>query len=266
MLPSVQVFSNSVSLQIVLLVVYLAWSIRFAFQRAAEVNPKATRFSLVMVVFSTAFFAFLGGSVFQILIDVSADFSMKALDQSLQNSGRLFYGALLGGAFGFWLAIQNVDQSIRFEYWNGVAAVAAMGYGILRLGCFANGCCWGSLSEHFWAVSYTHPESLMPYHGVPVHPVQLYDSALGFFLYFVLGQLRQKNLNQAAGFLLIYPVGRFVTEMFRGDAERGLNVLGSLSLGQVHSLGLLALVTLFYLFKLSFSRTIKDRNWQSSPG
>lgn len=207
----------------------------------------------------------MGGSLFQILIDMSFDFSLTTFQDSWQNSGRLFYGALLGGAFGFWLSIQNVDQAVRFEYWNGAAAVAAMGYGILRLGCFANGCCWGSLSERVWAVSYNHPESLMPYHGIPVHPVQLYDSALGFLLYFLLGKLREKNLNQAAGFLILYPVGRFVTEVLRGDAERGINVVGSLSMGQVHSFGLLVFVALFFVLKPWFNRPEQERTLESFP-
>ncbi len=245
MIPFVTILSFEISVQILLLIIYVAWAIRFSFKRAAEVDPKITRSSLVVLVLSAAYFAFIGGRIFYLLFENPNDFSAAGLNSVWQAAGRVFYGALLGGAFGVFVNTRFADRSYRFEYWNGAASVAAMGYGILRLGCFANGCCWGRMSDAPWAVQFNHPLSAMPYSGVPVHPVQLYDSVLGFLIYFILVKLRKKGISQATGFLILYAVGRFITEMFRGDFDRGVNVVGPLSMAQVHSLVLLSAVALF---------------------
>lgn len=62
-----------------------------------------------------------------------------------------------------------------------MAPSVALGAGITRIGCFLNGCCFGTpcpepLGVHFPAGSL--PESV--FHGAAIHPVQLYASAAGF--------------------------------------------------------------------------------------
>ena len=74
-----------------------------------------------------------------------------------------------------------------------------MGYGIGRLGCLMNGCCYGAISHLPWAVHFpfghnTHPNG--------VHPTQVYESLLNIGLY-----------------LVCYPLLRFMVEFFRGDYQ-----------------------------------------------
>ena len=55
----------------------------------------------------------------------------------------------------------------------------ALGHAIGRLGCFAAGCCWGSVCHRPWAITFTNPDAHeltgVPL-GVPLHPAQLYES------------------------------------------------------------------------------------------
>ena len=54
--------------------------------------------------------------------------------------------------------------------------------GCARIGCFCAGCCYGIRMTLPWAITYTHPESMAPL-CVPLHPVQLYTSALFYILF-----------------------------------------------------------------------------------
>jgi phosphatidylglycerol:prolipoprotein diacylglycerol transferase len=74
--------------------------------------------------------------------------------------------------------------------------VPTAGLGIIlgRLGCFAEGCCFGHACDWLWCVSFpaaTHPYDLHIAHGriapgamfsAPVHPLQLYFAGIGVVL------------------------------------------------------------------------------------
>lgn len=81
----------------------------------------------------------------------------------------------------------------------------------------------------------------MPWHGIPVHPVQLYDSFVGFAIFALLLFVRQKwpRAPLFSLFLALYAVGRFFTEFYRGDSFRGENVLLGLTTSQAVSVAIL---------------------------
>lgn len=129
--------------------------------------------------------------------------------------------------------------------------VLSLGYAILRIGCFLNGCCWGRITGLPWAVVYTHSDSAMPMLGIPVHPVQLYESALAFVLSGILISLRffSNQIDYYSGlaiFFILHPISRFATEYFRADDFRGVYRFG-LSTSQVLSI-LLFLGGIMFLF------------------
>ena len=125
----------------------------------------------------------------------------------------------------------------------------------MRIGCFASGCCWGKITAAPWSVIYYNQQSVMPVRGIPVHPVQLYDAFLGLALYFFL-KWANKNWNTSTTslFLLLYPVGRFITEEFRGDSFRGENVFLSFSTSQTISMALFALGVYLMTYKQVLKR------------
>ncbi|HET7506004.1 MAG TPA: prolipoprotein diacylglyceryl transferase family protein [Kofleriaceae bacterium] len=103
----------------------------------------------------------------------------------------------------------------------GIGAFLAFG----RLGCFMVGCCHGRPAR--WGVRYSleHADAGFTRRWVsrPLFPIQLVDSALSAALVtagtlLVLGPHRPGAAT--ALYLCGYGVGRFVLELFRGDAAR----------------------------------------------
>lgn len=91
---------------------------------------------------------------------------------------------------------------------------------ISRLGCFFAGCCYGKATYMPWHVIYTHPESLAPL-NIPLHPTQLYSSALLFFIFCFL-YINKDTLSRFQGSLLcLYLAGvgieRFIVDFLRDD-------------------------------------------------
>ena len=78
-----------------------------------------------------------------------------------------------------------------------------------------------------------------------LHPVQLYMS-LGNLLVFLALLLVAKKARRpgivVAWYLLLYPVNRFIVEFWRGDTDRGVDVLGSgLSFSQMFGIPIILL-------------------------
>jgi phosphatidylglycerol:prolipoprotein diacylglycerol transferase len=69
--------------------------------------------------------------------------------------------------------------------------------------------------------------------SLPVHPVQLYEAAYGVALFLLLWRFRRVRLPDGAlvaFFFLLYPLGRFFSEMLRADARPEI---GGFSLPQI---------------------------------
>ena len=115
---------------------------------------------------------------------------------------------------------------------DAVAPAAGIGVAIARVGCFLQGCCFGTVCYWPWCLSfpksayiYTFHEHLgvLPAHGLysaPIHPLQLYFSASGLLLTVVALWLypRKRYDGQVAlVVLLLYGVSAAVLEFFRAD-------------------------------------------------
>jgi phosphatidylglycerol:prolipoprotein diacylglycerol transferase len=188
----------------------------------------ARAFALALL---TTVVAFFGARLFHLLFERMTPF---AWDDLTHFNGMTFYGSLIaGGLVSFLSTLLFFPRSTWFKILDLAALASAFGYGFLRIGCFANGCCWGRLTGVPWSVVYG-PGSEMPYIGLPVHPVQLYDSFCGFLIFSILVVIyRKKYLGLGMPlFLVLSSVGRFITEFFRGDAYRGTNVMFNLSTSQ----------------------------------
>lgn len=118
------------------------------------------------------------------------------------------------------------------------ALVPTIGLGIIiaRLGCFAEGCCWGRLCRWPWAV--TFPRGTPPYEvhlaqghidaaslvSAPVHPLQLYFAAVGLGLLMLARWRRRYNRYDGQVALIgsmIYSASAAGLELLRaGDDAR----------------------------------------------
>lgn len=111
----------------------------------------------------------------------------------LWEGGLILYG-------GYALAIAGGILYVRraglpaWRVGDAAAPSMALGVGIGRLGCFLNGCCYGVPTTLPWGIKFppeSYSSSVFP--GETLHPSQLYMSAAGFLLFFVLLRLDRKR-------------------------------------------------------------------------
>ena len=114
---------------------------------------------------------------------------------------------------------------------------------------------YGRAANVAWAVTFTDPEAAaiggVPL-GVPLHPVQLYESIVCFALFLLLLRLRrrwQRPGDTILAYTIGYAVARFMLESFRGDADRGFVFDGWLSTSQFNALVLMAITEPRFLGK-----------------
>jgi phosphatidylglycerol:prolipoprotein diacylglycerol transferase len=153
----------------------------------------------------------------------------------LVDGGLVAYGGFLGGFFGSWAYCRWHKLSILA--W-GDAATPSMSSGLFltRIGCLMYGCDYGQPASVPWAITfppgspcYTRQrvDGLLPEHALrslPVHPTQLYESAVGLILFLFLMWVwsrRKRRGEVMVAFTMGYGALRFILELLRGDDQRG---------------------------------------------
>lgn len=135
--------------------------------------------------------------------------------------GSVFYGGLIGGviAGGISIKVQKLPADIATDC---LAPAIAMFHGFARIGCFMGGCCYGVEWEH--GITFTN-SLVKSANGVPRVPIQLFEAGFEFLLagllWFLLLKAPKMRGKLLALYLLIYPIGRFILEFWRGDEYRG---------------------------------------------
>ena len=152
---------------------------------------------------------------------------------SVLSSAGDFYGGFIGALIAAAIFFQ---RDSRLPFWRTAdvcGPAVALGQAIGRLGCLMAGDDYGRPTNVAWAVSFNDPDAARiggaPL-GVPLHPVQLYESIVCAVLFVVLLRLRRRKQFDGEvilSYTLLYAVARFILEFFRGDADRGF-VFGSL--------------------------------------
>lgn len=160
--------------------------------------------------------------------------------------GSVFYGGLLGGMLVGIVLIhkKNLDGTL---YTDALAPCIPLFHVFGRIGCFLSGCCFGIESK----IGFVYHHSLIKVaNGVRRFPIQLVEATFNLCLFLLLNHLFQKKKaegNLLSIYLVLYAVGRFIIEFFRGDFYRGF--LFSLSTSQIISLLILAGVVLQKVFE-----------------
>jgi phosphatidylglycerol:prolipoprotein diacylglycerol transferase len=168
---------------------------------------------------------------------------------ALLTSAGDFYGGFIGGltasAIFFWR-----HPSLRFWRVADLSAPAiALGQAIGRIGCLMAGDDYGRPTTVPWAVIFRDPDAAdiggAPL-GVPLHPVQLYESVVCILLFLGLvwlGRRRHADGDLILAYTMVYAAARFVLEFFRGDADRGFVFGGLLSTSQFIGILMFAVAT-----------------------
>jgi phosphatidylglycerol:prolipoprotein diacylglycerol transferase len=165
----------------------------------------------------------LGARALFVLTNLSHFLAKPAEILSFWSGGLVFYG-------GFLLVLPMLFLFFRWRrlpWRSGLDILApglALGHGIGRIGCLAAGCCHGSYCEYPWAVRLDTDLVEPALRGLPVHPVQIYESiGLWLLCVFLLALWKRKPTEGAVALAYVtgYALLRFTVEFFRGDAIRG---------------------------------------------
>jgi phosphatidylglycerol:prolipoprotein diacylglycerol transferase len=170
---------------------------------------------------------------------------------ALWRGGIVSYGGFFGGALGavIWARRRRLPVS---RVGDALMPALFLGQAFGRIGCFLVGDDYGRPWDGPWAVAFPAREGgLIPPElvGVPLHPSQLYLSAMNVLIFASMAWLfarRRWDGQVLVTTMGLYAAGRFLVEFTRGDdAARGF--LGSLSTAQWWSLGTALLAGLLWL-------------------
>ena len=134
----------------------------------------------------------------------------------------------------------------------------AIGLGIFftRIGCFLNGCCFGTECHQPWGV--TFPEGSIPFSylgSIPIHPSQIYSSLYGLLLFFLLSWLEKKKKYLGltfSVFLIVEAFFRYIIEYVRFYEHQMETQIAGISFTYNHIVAILLFLlgwVLIFVFK-----------------
>jgi phosphatidylglycerol:prolipoprotein diacylglycerol transferase len=165
-------------------------------------------------------------------------------------AGLVFYGGLIGGILaGGWYVYRN-----KLPFWNLADVVTpflALGYGLVRIGCFLNGCCYGKPTDLPWGVVFPG------FFQVAIHPTQLYSCGLSLLLFGITLWLYYHRRFPGQVFLvylMLYALMRSLVEVFRDN----LLVWGPITIAQLVSLGIF--IAAFIVYRIQLQKHLNSRS------
>ncbi len=165
--------------------------------------------------------------------------------------GLVFYGGfILALCVAAWFIRKNGLSAGKIT--DIMAPSLALGIALGRIGCFLNGCCYGTLSDR-WGMAFPCRDNPPVFAqqvadgliastaacSLPVIPAQLYSALHGLLIFVVL--LAVERFKRFDGFqfwvlVLLYSAGRFFIEAFRYYEQAFM--IGPLTVSQIISAAL----------------------------
>ena len=169
---------------------------------------------------------FAGGRLFGILSGVYllALNGQRVTSWVIFHTGIVFYGGLFGFILVFILVSKIWLKRIDPGSLDLVAVCIPLFHAWARVGCFTAGCCYGKATDSWFSVLYTNRirGTVMTVSRIPV---QLMETMFNIAIFTVLIILLSKKMlkeHLLIAYLILYPAARIVSELFRGDAIRGV--------------------------------------------
>ena len=135
--------------------------------------------------------------------------------------GMVFYGGLFGALAAMPIYAKFIKRDLA-DIVRLAVPVFPLAHAIMRLGCFAAGCCYGIVHD---TLGIAFARSASAPNGIPFLPVQLIESAMNLLIFAVIWQFTKKErrpVHILCLYGLSYAVGRFALEFLRGDEIRGM--------------------------------------------
>lgn len=204
----VTVYAWGAMLALALILIAFLMSRRF---KEAGINPDyALDLILICIVAGV-----IGSRLFYVVFYDWSYYAANPLEIfSLRNGGfdgLMWYGGFFGGALAFYAYV----RWRKLSFWNMADLLApylALGYALVRIGCFLNGCCYGVPTNLPWGVVFPLLDDL------PRHPTQLYSTVINLGIFALLLKLYRHRTYHGEVFLAylgLYSLYRFIIEFFR---------------------------------------------------
>lgn len=189
--------------------------------------------------------AFLGGKLFLIFEDPA--YYLGHLQKLLTGRGFVFYGSFLFAIPTMFLFFRS-NKLPTYAMLDVMAVTTCLVHMFGRMGCFMAGCCYGKPTASVFGVTFTNAACQAPL-NTPLHPTQLYEAIyiLAVMIVLIFLRSRKKFYGQLfLVYLILYAVGRFGLEYFRGDRARGFVIEHYISNSQFIAILILATVLFIY--------------------
>jgi phosphatidylglycerol:prolipoprotein diacylglycerol transferase len=133
--------------------------------------------------------------------------------------GMMFFGGFIGAMIAGFIYLRKQKISV-LKIADIIAPAIALGTFFTRIGCFLNGCCFGTPSSLPWAIKFP-PHCVAgssPIGQYSLHPTQLFSSLFGLALFFFLNR-KLKRLHKTgevfAFYLMFSGIFRFGIDFIR---------------------------------------------------
>ena len=189
------------------------------------------------IVFAAAVGGILGSKIYYLI----ENFERVKADPSgmiLSGAGLVFLGGLMGGTLGVTYVIRKNNLS-WLKFADIVAPLLILGYAVGRIGCFLFGDDYGLPTHVAWGLefpnglppsTYSVFQSYYPWVSLEgfspgvlkVHPTQIYESIIGFGIFYFLYKRRKKVLVVGSLFftyLIFAGSERFLIEFLRVNTK-----------------------------------------------
>jgi phosphatidylglycerol:prolipoprotein diacylglycerol transferase len=208
-------------------------------------------------IYNLLFFGLAGGFAGAKLLYWITQFKNIVNDPSILlnvSQGFVVYGGIIGGIAAGYAYCRKSNLNF-LQHLDLFVPSLALAQGFGRIGCLFAGCCYGEETHGWFGIVFHHSE-LAP-NDVKLVPTQIMESVLGFSLFFVLIYLAKKKRPShgviAGLYLVIYSLGRFGIEFFRGDLIRGQ--FGALATSQWIAIGVVLITCFMLLINMKRSRS-----------
>ena len=129
----------------------------------------------------------IGARILYVILNLKFYLSNPVEIIMLSHGGLAWFGAFILGSLCCAVYLKNKGLDF-YKTFDLIIPYVALAQGIGRVGCFLNGCCFGTPSSLGWAIVF--PEQCVagssPIGDQALHPTQIYSSIFGLALFFFL--------------------------------------------------------------------------------
>lgn len=207
-----------------------------------------TRENLDDILFYGVFGVIIGARLGEVLFYHPAYFFSHPLEIfAIWKGGMSFHGGFLGVVFGMWLWGRRNGKSL-IDILDFIGPLVPLGQAAGRIGNFINAELPGRIADPSlpWAMIWPNVD-LLPRHPSPLYQA-LVDGLLMFILLWLFSRKSRPRGAVAGMFMLLYGCARFSTEFFRTPDYEVAFAGITISAGQMLSLPMIAVGTLFLLY------------------